>query len=60
MDVRVIDPSSEAMQRVYKLWVDDVVGVAKEVLPSELLDVFLVRLAQRSDDWDERVDAALR
>lgn len=60
MDVRIVDPSSEAMQRVYKLWVDDVVGVAKDVLPSELLDVFLVRLAQRSDDWDERVDAALR
>lgn len=58
--VAIIDPNSEGMQRLYKLFVDDVVGVAKELLPPELLDLFLNKLAQRFDDWEERAESILR
>lgn len=58
--VAIIDPSSEGMQRLYKLFVDDVVGVAKELLPPELLDLFLNKLAQRFDDWETRAESILR
>ncbi len=56
----IIDPSSEGMQKLYRLFVNDVVGVAKELLPSELLDLFLNGLAQRFEDWEERAESILR
>lgn len=56
----IIDPSCEPMQRLYRLFVDDVVAVAKGLLPPELLDLYLNQLAQRFDDWEERAENLLR
>jgi hypothetical protein len=56
----IIDPSCEPMQRLYGLFVADVVAVAKELLPAELLDLYLNSLAQRFEDWEARAEAILR
>ncbi len=57
---RVLDVSSEAMFVVYKLWVDDLKLVAREVLSQEQIEVFFVKLEARFADFEDRAAAALR
>lgn len=57
---RVLDVKSEAMFVVYKLWVDDLKVVAREVLRPEQFEVFFSRLEVRFADFEERAEALLR
>jgi hypothetical protein len=56
----VLDLNSEAVQRLLKIWVDDVTRVAHEVLTPESFDVFVTRLEVAVADWEERAEALLR
>ncbi len=56
----VIDPWSEAVQRLAALWVEDLAAVARETLPPEMYDVLMTRLETKTNDWEDRAEATLR
>lgn len=60
LQAAVVDPRSEPVQRMAALWIQDLVAVAKEVLPHQQLDVFMTRLETKMEDWETRVESMLR
>lgn len=54
-----IDPNSEQLQRVYKLWVE-MITEAAEVLSEDSRDVFLNKLNSVMEGWEEKASFAMR
>jgi hypothetical protein len=52
--------SGEQMQRVFGLWVDKTLEVAREILSPELVDVFTNRLATNMKNFETEVENILR
>jgi hypothetical protein len=58
--VTVIDPNSEEMQRVHKMWVDILRDVMTEmvtegVLAAEVLDLFFNKFSFAMEGWEDRL-----
>lgn len=58
--VTVIDPNSEEMQRVHKMWVDilrEVMTgmVTESVFPAEVLDLFFNKFSLAMEGWEDRL-----
>ncbi len=62
LGVAVLDPHSLPIQRMFELWVADVVEVATQVMQGrrELLDLFIEALARKAEGFEERAEDALR
>lgn len=58
--ITVIDPNSEEMQRVHKMWVDVLrevmTGMVTEgVFPAEVLDLFFNKFSLAMEGWEDRL-----
>jgi hypothetical protein len=62
LGVAVLDPYSAPIQKMFELWVGDVLGVAQDVLKDrpELLDLFMEALARKAEGFEDRAEAVLR
>ncbi len=56
----LLDLRSEGFQRVFKIWIQDLVRIAQEVLPPEQFDVLTNKLENELVGWEDRVEAMLR
>jgi hypothetical protein len=59
-DASTLDPWSEPMQRIFKLWVQSLQKVVGEVLSEAQADAFYVKLGARLENWEKEVEEALR
>lgn len=59
-DASTLDPWSEPMQKVFRLWVETLKNVVSEVLPRAEADAFYTTLGARLENWEKQVEEALR
>jgi hypothetical protein len=55
-----IDVHSEKFQKVFKLWIDTIQGVAQDTLPPEQLNLFFVRLTNAMEGWEDKAEELVR
>jgi hypothetical protein len=59
--VTVLDPNSEEMQRVFKMWIEtlrDIMTsmVKEDVLPTEVMDLFFSKFSAAMEGWEGRLE----
>jgi hypothetical protein len=57
---QIIDPTSEAFQRLFRLWGEIIKGVVDEVLTPEQKDMFWTKFTTEMETWEERAEEVLR
>ena len=57
---QVIDPRSEAFQRVFQLWAENVQKVVKESLGPEQADLFYTKFMTTMENWEDQAENVMR
>lgn len=55
-----LDVHSEKFQKVFKLWIETIRGVAEQTLNPEQLDLFFNRLSTEMDGWEDKAADLVR
>lgn len=58
--ITILDPNSEEMQRVFKMWIDtlrEIMAsmVKEDVLPTEVMDLFFSKFSAAMEGWEGRL-----
>jgi len=57
---QVIDPRSEAFQRVFQLWAENVQKVVKESRGPEQADLFYTKFMTTMENWEDQAENVMR
>ena len=57
---QVIDPRSEAFQRVFQLWAENVQKVVKESLGPQEADLFYTKFMTTMENWEDQAENVMR
>ena len=60
MDVQMLDPYSEPIQKLMGMFIEKIKNVAQETLPQKHFDVMFNRLEVEFEGWEEEADNLLR
>lgn len=56
----VINVHSEKFQMIFKLWIDTIKQIAEQTMSPEQIDLFFNQLSTAMENWEEKVEEALR
>lgn len=55
-----LDVRSEAVQKILRLWVEDLRDIVVQVMTPEQAEVFFTRLETRMENWEDRAESIIR